>query len=531
MVGYQLKCPACGNDLVQNASPKKGNRFFKEFMQIGIMYGINIMLLLLVFRIFVSPHIPKSNRDSKIAPGTQTGGNPPVAPDPSPAQQPTSTPRGGPRPTSDDSVELPPEIKEWAAERNVRIDRWGVWNPGAQLAAWEGRVDILVWMLTIDRKVVNSGEGDRIPQPIHFAAKGGHIETMKWLKEQGADINARTDIYITNISNALPRIEPLESPMDIAAYSGQVEVMKWLQAQGADVNAKLAPDTDGRGLGYAPIHRAASAGQVEAMEWLLSQGANINEKSVSGDRLPIHLAAYTGQTAVMKWMKEQGADINAKDADGWTPMHNVANANNVTSVERLESMKWLYEQGADINAKATAGAIGRTPMHNVAADADLEVMKWLIDQGTDINARIDSDARFHGGWTPLDYAVVISEQRRSSSEYFLGVDKSLKIIDEREEQNRRNEYDARARRDAEAIQWMKDNGAVSGQTETPASGGDAGRDAGRREAQAIERPQTVTSPPPTSSRPPQPPAGRPGGRGGAQPSTPERPTSPPPSRR
>ena len=60
------------------------------------------------------------------------------------------------------------------------------------------------------------------------------------------------------------------------AEQGYLEIVKWLKEQGADINAKTAD-------GYTPMHSAASEGNLEVVKWLKEQGANINAKSSKGE--------------------------------------------------------------------------------------------------------------------------------------------------------------------------------------------------------------------------------------------------------
>ena len=78
---------------------------------------------------------------------------------------------------------------------------------------------------------------------------------MGWLKENGADINAKNDKG--------------ETPMYFAARFCQVDSMKWLKESGADVNTKSDS-------GETPL-QAAQIRQNEmserAAEWLKANGA------------------------------------------------------------------------------------------------------------------------------------------------------------------------------------------------------------------------------------------------------------------
>ena len=135
-------------------------------------------------------------------------------------------------------------------------------------------------------------------EAMHEAAEEGHVDAMRWLQAQGADVNARTDDYGF-------------TPMHDAAFNGHVDAMRWLQAQGADVNTR---DDDGA----TPMHVAALNGHVDAMRWLQAQGADVNARDNSGET-PMHYAAYNGHVDAMRWLQAQGADVNSRDDYGETP--------------------------------------------------------------------------------------------------------------------------------------------------------------------------------------------------------------------
>ena len=120
---------------------------------------------------------------------------------------------------------------------------------------------------------------------MHEAAYYGHVDAMRWLQAQGADVNARRN-------NG-------ETPMYRAARSGHVDAMRWLQAQGADVNAR-------NDYGYTPMHAAAWGGHVDAMRWLQAQGADVNARDNSGDT-PLSIAKHFGNNMkAVNWLRANG---------------------------------------------------------------------------------------------------------------------------------------------------------------------------------------------------------------------------------
>ena len=90
---------------------------------------------------------------------------------------------------------------------------------------------------------------------------------------QGANINDRNKYDI--------------SPLHYAADEGHLEIVKLLISQGADIDAKgafhLYYSPMHLILGCTPLHLAANKGHLEIVKFLISHGAKYNAKNNEGD--------------------------------------------------------------------------------------------------------------------------------------------------------------------------------------------------------------------------------------------------------
>jgi ankyrin repeat protein len=77
-----------------------------------------------------------------------------------------------------------------------------------------------------------------------IAAQCGHLDVVKFLVKQQAEVNAKNTGGWT--------------PLHLAAQNGHLDVVKFLVEQQAEVNARL--DTDG----WTPLHSAAQNGYLDA---------------------------------------------------------------------------------------------------------------------------------------------------------------------------------------------------------------------------------------------------------------------------
>ena len=120
------------------------------------------------------------------------------------------------------------------------------------------RVQLLLLSQGFDKDMADSSGDTAL---IKAAAKG-HLSVVKFLVEQGADMNT-----------------PLMTPLMTASVSGHQEVVRYLLEQGAD------RDKANNG-GWTALHFAAIFGYLEIALLIMSYGANLNARTNDGN-LPI----------------------------------------------------------------------------------------------------------------------------------------------------------------------------------------------------------------------------------------------------
>ena len=114
------------------------------------------------------------------------------------------------------------------------------------------------------------------------SAEYGHLEIVKYLVSQGADIHAWNNWALRG-----------------SASNGKLKVVKYLASQGANIHVN-----DDQVLQYS-----ANNGHLEIVKYLVSQGASIH---INNDQA-LRWGAYNGHLKVVKYLVSQGADIHAKD--------------------------------------------------------------------------------------------------------------------------------------------------------------------------------------------------------------------------
>jgi hypothetical protein len=150
-----------------------------------------------------------------------------------------------------------------------------------------------------------------------FAAIGGHLELLKWARENGCPLHKWTCWH--------------------AAKGGHLEMLKWLRE-----NECLWP--------WEMTHYAARNGHIEVMQWLHENGCPWNWLTCAD-------AARGGHLETLKWARENGCPWNKFTC--W----------NAAEHGHLEVLKWAHANGcpgldAEICWRAQMGG-------------HLEVVRWL----------------------------------------------------------------------------------------------------------------------------------------------------------
>lgn len=120
----------------------------------------------------------------------------------------------------------------------------------------------------------------------------GNIEILKYLIEQGADVNAPNHYGLT--------------PFIGLCEGGPLEIVQLSIKHGGDVNASFVNNIgeDAGKKNFSPLQTVAHSGRPEVVELLLSHGADPRTKDYKG-RSPIELAKSKGHEDVAKLVQKR----------------------------------------------------------------------------------------------------------------------------------------------------------------------------------------------------------------------------------
>mmetsp|Transcript_91782 Transcript_91782/g.148182 ORF Transcript_91782/g.148182 Transcript_91782/m.148182 type:complete len:315 (+) Transcript_91782:81-1025(+) len=134
--------------------------------------------------------------------------------------------------------------------------------------------------------------------PLHVAAGEGAAQAVKFLCENGADVNSKTSFeHLTALHRAVEE--------------GHNECLEVLVAAGADLNARSKD-------GYTPLHEASRSGFVFTAQLLVESNAEINAVC-NKHTTPLHMALQFGHPEVVSALVEAGAEIHVQDDYGISP--------------------------------------------------------------------------------------------------------------------------------------------------------------------------------------------------------------------
>ncbi|TPX30503.1 hypothetical protein SmJEL517_g05946 [Synchytrium microbalum] len=226
------------------------------------------------------------------------------------------------------------------------VSRWG---SATTNSAGNGCINTLKWLVQQGANV--NTPDDRGQTPLFVAAEGGHIELVRYLVEKcQADVNkpdnrGQTPVFAPTRSDNIELVQYLvekcqadvnkpdnrgQTPVLIATYSGNIELVQYLVEKcQADVNK---PDNDGT----TPVLVATRSGNIELVQYLVEKGqVNINTPDNDG-QTPLFAAAYSGNIELVQYLVEKcQADVNKPNKYGKTPVFEAAYRGNIELVQYL----------------------------------------------------------------------------------------------------------------------------------------------------------------------------------------------------
>ena len=158
------------------------------------------------------------------------------------------------------------------------------------------------------------------------ALNGMHEDVKNWIDQQ---VNMKDD------ANQLTALHK-------ASIAGHLTSVKYFIQIGAQINIEDKYE-------FTPLHNAADQGHLEIVQVLLANGANIEAKANRNKQTPLFLAANGDHLEVVKFLIDNGAQTNAKDKSGITALEFASDKG------FLEIVQHLTLHGANIDTRNEHG--------------------------------------------------------------------------------------------------------------------------------------------------------------------------------
>jgi ankyrin repeat protein len=159
--------------------------------------------------------------------------------------------------------------------------------------------------------------------PLTAAANRGRVEVVRYLLDEGADIDLWTGEYGTALATA--------------CSEGRLAVVALLLASGADT----APDRHG----WTPLIGASGKGHTDIVELLLAHGYGDVDAQESTGRAALHRACFNGRAGVVRALLGAGANPHLVDQYGRTPLRHAVGVGREGCVALLQVNSLCCECG------------------------------------------------------------------------------------------------------------------------------------------------------------------------------------------
>ena len=206
---------------------------------------------------------------------------------------------------------------------------------------------------------------------LHYSARIGNYEFIKFFADAGTDINLKTNngMNCFHIAADFAHLNLCKTLIDKHNFHSQVESHD----------------------GWTALHYSARNGSYELVNFFANMGNDINLKNNLGWNC-LHIAALYGHLTLCKTLiNKHNFDVEIASNDGWTALHYSAKNGS------YDLVNFFSQVGIDINCRTYDG---RNCLHIAADCGHLTLCKTFINK-----YNFDVQIADNAGWTALHYSA------------------------------------------------------------------------------------------------------------------------------
>jgi len=256
------------------------------------------------------------------------------------------------------------ELVQFLVERHANLeltDHRG--HTAIMRAACGGHTDVVRFL---HQRGANLTRVDRNDKTImHLAALNNRAEVILLLlrAKGGEDLVNTNDQYDS-------------TPLHEACAEGHLESVRVLLDNGADIDNKNEDE-------QTPFHLAAAAGHIDVVELLLERDQNAIFDKDEDDNSALHLASNERRSKMVELLLRQGASVQQRNNRGWTALDSAAAA----GAYECAALLLKHDSPVDpMDMKKT------TPLHLTAKYGHARITTLLLQHGANVSLE-DVDGR------------------------------------------------------------------------------------------------------------------------------------------
>ncbi len=250
----------------------------------------------------------------------------------------------------------------------------GVDSQGWQAIHYGARQDsYLFFLLAKNGANINAVTEPEKRTPLYFSAVNNKMDIVKYLLEQGVDINYRLQSGDTALNGAI-EYKSKEAAKLLTENGAQATSQEELDVIALELDKQKQKEADKKLTVQQRLKKAIKANDLAEIKKYYLSVLNDPKQSIDDYKVAQYIIRWSDIDA-LSFALENGLDITVKDDEGFSVMHDAVYFNNVG----IASL--LIEQGHDVDAQSNDG----DSVYDMTKNSSVEMVELLIEANVTID--------------------------------------------------------------------------------------------------------------------------------------------------